>query len=86
MDEEGIIWKCKHFLLSKKVCFSIVFHVFRGRYRCFWPLEIFAAGTEQIGLPCTAVVRFPLKWLYVYRDSLLDTPPIAAHGSTTSDH
>ena len=38
--------------------------------------------TEEVGLRCSTVVRFPLKCAYVCRDCLLDTAPIAAHRST----
>ena len=37
---------------------------------------------KEVGLRCSTVVRFPLKCAYVCRDCLLDTAPIAAHGST----
>ena len=39
------------------------------------------ARTEEVGLRCSTVVRFPLKCAYVCRDCLLDTAPIAEHGS-----
>ena len=40
------------------------------------------ARTEEVGLRCSTVVRFPLKCVYVCCDCLLDTAPIAEHRST----